>query len=191
MAESSYPFPPDRFDEEADAVSFHGAHRAEEPFWRQNLVYLVIIAVALVTLLALLFAFGGGGSDERANDPSPTAEQSEEAAEPSDAGGEEEPLPEADKDTGITVMNAGGINGLAGTWRDTLSEAGWSDVQVGTASSVQEESVVFYREEADRGTAQALADEVGAGEAQQSDEYERPVTFVAVTMPGEGDGGEG
>src|SRR5699024_2827953 len=30
VADSQYPYPPDRFDDEADAAAFHGAHRAEE-----------------------------------------------------------------------------------------------------------------------------------------------------------------
>ena len=37
--------------------------------------------------------------------------------------------------------------------------------------------------------------ELGAGEARQSDEYDSPLTFIAVTEPGdggdEGDGGDG
>ena len=57
VADSQYPYPPDRFDDEADAATFHGAHRAEEPFWRQNLIYLVIIAAAFVTLLVLFMSF--------------------------------------------------------------------------------------------------------------------------------------
>ena len=40
-----------------------------------------------------------------------------------------------------------------------------------------------------------MAEQVGAGEARQSDEYDSPLTFIAVTEPGdggdEGDGGDG
>lgn len=200
MADSSYPFPPDRFDQEADAVAFHGAHRAEEPFWRQNLVYLVIIAAAVIALLVLLFLIGGmgGKNDERATGPT-TGET--ETAQPSDAGGSDQgggkkpegEAPPVDKGTTVTVINAGGIGGLAGSWRDTLRGADWTDVKIATADSRQEKAVVFYRDEADRGTAQALADEVGAEEARQSDEYDGPITFVAVTEPQQksGDGGDG
>ena len=192
MADTQYPYPPDRFDDEADAATFHGAHRAEEPFWRQNLIYLVIIAAALVTLLVLLFLIGGMGrdGDDRASDPtSPAAsETTEEApAEEEGAEGEEEaPAPEPDRSIPVMVINAGGINGMAGAWRDSLEGSGWEQVSIGTADNVQQEPVVFYRDEADAETAQALAQEVGAGEARQSDEYESRITFVAVTEPGSG-----
>lgn len=191
VADSQYPYPPDRFDDEADAATFHGAHRAEEPFWRQNLIYLVIIAAAFVTLLVLLFLIGGMGrdGDDRASDPTtPAATQTTEEAPAEEEAPEEEeaPAPEPDRSTPLMVVNAGGINGLAGSWRDTLEGSGWEQINVSTADNVQQEPVVFYRDEADADTAQALAQEVGAGEARQSDEYESRVTFVAVTEPGAG-----
>lgn len=199
MADSEYPYPPDRFDEEADGASFHGAHRAEEPFWRQNLLYLVIIAAALVLLIVLVFAIGGrgggGGADERSADPTTPAasESGEEAAEET----AEEAAPQADLSVPVLVVNAGGIDGLAGTWRDALEDAGWQDVSVQTADETVPQPAVLYRDEADAESAQALAQQVGAGEAQQSDEYDARLTVVAVTEPtgdlgdGASDGGEG
>ncbi|GAA1335235.1 LytR C-terminal domain-containing protein [Brachybacterium rhamnosum] len=193
MADSQYPYPPDRFDDEADASSFHGAHRAEEPFWRQNLVYIVIIAAAFVTLVVLLFVIGnlGRGGDERSADPT-TPAASSEAAQSDGGGASEAPAAEADKSTPVLVVNAGGINGLAGTWQSALEDDGWEKVDVGTADNRQQEAVVFYRDEADAASAQALADSVGAGEARQSDEYDASITFVAIEEPaddfGSGDG---
>lgn len=193
VADSQYPYPPDRFDDEADAATFHGAHRAEEPFWRQNLIYLVIIAAAFVTLLVLLFLIGGMGrdGDERATDPTtPAATETSEAAPTEEEPTEEAPAAEPDREVPVTVINAGGINGMAGAWRDALEGQGWAEVNIATAENVQQEPVVFYRDEADAATAQALAQEVGAGEARQSDEYESRITFVAVTEPGSGDEGD-
>jgi hypothetical protein len=195
VADSQYPYPPDRFDDEADAVSFHGAHRAELPFWRENLLYIIIIGAAMVLLVVLLFFIGsmGGDGDDRADDPTTAASSESAAAEDPAAEGEseatEEPAPEADRSTPVLVVNAGGINGLAGTWRDTLEGEGWEDVSVATSDNSQQEPVVFYRDEEDAETAQALAAEVGAGEARQSDEYDASVTFVAVSEPGGGEGG--
>ncbi|MDN5820542.1 MAG: LytR C-terminal domain-containing protein [Brachybacterium sp.] len=197
MADSQYPYPPDRFDDEADAVSFHGAHRAELPFWRENLLYIIIIGAAAVLLVVLLFFIGsmGGNSDDRADDPTTAAasesEADETSGEDSEAEATEEPAPEADRSTPLLVVNAGGQGGLAGTWRDTLEDDGWEDVSLATADNHQEEPVVFYRDEEDAETAQVLAAEVGAGEARQSDEYDATVTFVAVDMPGDGDEGDG
>lgn len=196
MADSQYPYPPDRFDDEADAASFHGAHRAEEPFWRQNLIYIIIIAAAAVVLVVLLFLIGGmgGGGDDRAADPTTPAASSEDA-EASDGGGgeeatEEEPAGEPDLSTPVMVINAGGINGMAGDWQESLQIDGWTEVGVGTADQRQQEPVVFYRDEDDAATAQALAERVGAGEATQSDEYDGRITFIAVNPPEKSGGGE-
>ena len=194
MADSQYPYPPDRFDDEADAVTFHGAHRAELPFWRENLLYIIIIGAAVVMLVVLLFVIGGmgGDGDDRAADPTTASET--EQSEGSDEGGDSvEEAPEPDLSVPVQVINAGGINGLAGTWSDELEGQGWEDVSVATADTPQQEAVVYYRDEADADTAQALAQQVGAGDASQSDEYEARVTFVAVTEPGDGgdEGGEG
>lgn len=194
MADSQYPYPPDRFDDEADAVSFHGAHRAELPFWRENLLYIIIIGAAVVLLVVLLFFIGGmgGSGDDRADDPTTAASESEATEdEATESEAEETPAAEADKSTPVLVVNAGGINGLAGSWQSALEGDGWEDVSLATADNAQQEAVVFYRSEEDAGTAQALADSVGAGEARQSDEYDAAVTFVAVSEPGEDMGGEG
>ena len=201
MADSQYPYPPDRFDDEADAVSFHGAHRAELPFWRENLLYIIIIGAAAVLLFVLLFFIGGMGNsgDDRAEDPTSAAAESEAAeksAEETAAEEEAKPAAEPDLSTPVLVVNAGGINGLAGTWRDTLEGEGWEDVSVATSDNAQQEPVVFFRDEGDAETAQALAERAGAGEARQSDEYDAAITLVAVAEPGdagaEGDaGGDG
>lgn len=196
VADSQYPYPPDRFDDEADAVTFHGAHRAELPFWRENLLYIIIIGAAVVLLVVLLFVIGGmgGGGDDGAEGPASSSESASSEA-PAEESPSEEPAPEPDLAVPVQVINAGGINGLAGTWQGELEGEGWEDVSVATADSPQQEPVVFYRDEADADTAQALAEQVGAGEARQSDEYDSPLTFIAVAEPGDGgdqgDGGEG
>lgn len=180
-APDDYPYPPDQFDREAETTSFHGAHRAEEPFWRQNLLYIVVIAAAVLVLLGLLFAIGGmgGGKDDPTTSPTTT-----QAAPPaSDAGGEPA-APQGDKTTPVLVVNAGGQKGMAGTWRDHLKSTGWTEVGIATAESRQEQPVVFYKDEADAATAQMLAQEAGVeGGAQQSDEYDARVTILVVNAP--------
>ena len=132
-----------------------------------------------------------------AEDPTSAAAESEAAeqsAEETAAEEEAEPAPEPDLTTPVLVVNAGGINGLAGTWRDTLEGEGWEDVSVTTSDNAQQEPVVFYRDEGDADTAQALAERAGAGEARQSDEYDARITLVAVAEPGDAGGdaeGEG
>lgn len=182
---SDYPYAPDRFDREAETTSFHGAHRAEEPFWRQNLLYIVVIGAAVLTLLVLLFVIGGmNGNDGSGEDSSSPAAASSAPAQPaSDAGGAPAAAEEPNRGTGVVVYNASGENGLAGAWRDKLTADGWTKVDIKTSSNRQEQAVVFYRDEADAATANALAQEVGLEGAQQSDEYDSSITFLAVTPP--------
>lgn len=184
MADSSYPYPPDQFDREAEQATFHGAHRAEEPFWKQNLAYIIVIAVAFVTLLILLFAINGfgGGSDDQAATPAQSS--SAESGRASDGGGDEgEPAAKADKSTPVLVVNAGGINGMAGRWQSALEDDGWKDVGLSTADSRQEQPVVFYRDKKDKATAEKLAKDVDVKEVRQSDEYDNRITFLAVQDP--------
>lgn len=182
-----YPYAPDRFDREAEASAYHGAHRAEEPFWRQNLVYLIIIGAAVLTLLVLLFVIGGmgRGGNDAPNASAPAGASSsagtQAPAEGSDGGGADNA--QADHGTEIVVVNAGGQRGVAGKWRDELKSKDWSHVTVKTAKNRQEQAVVLYKDEKDAATAQALAKDVGADGAQQSDEYDSAVTFVAVDGP--------
>lgn len=180
-AHSDYPYPPDQFDREAETTSFHGAHRAEEPFWRQNLLYIVVIAGAVLTLLALLLVIGGMGDDDREPTAAPTTSQA--AAPASDAGGELA-KPQGDRATPVLVVNAGGQKGMAATWKKSLQDKGWTKVDVETAKSRQEQPLVFYKNEADAASAQMLAQDAGIeGGAQQSDEYDGRITILVVGAP--------
>ncbi len=182
-----YPYAPDQFDREAETTSFHGAHRAEESFWRQNLLYVIIIAAAVLTLLVLLFVIGGMGRDNGGDAPAATSTASapveQQSPGASDGGGTSTPAQEVSRDTPVLVVNAGGQNGMAGEWRDELTSKGWTKVDISTADSRQEQAVVFYRDEADAASANQLAQEVGLDGAQQSDEYDARITFVAVESP--------
>ncbi|MGQ4496333.1 LytR C-terminal domain-containing protein [Dermabacteraceae bacterium P13115] len=68
MTDNDYPYPPDKFDEEAQHSTHFGAHREEEPFWRRNLLAMIIAAVAFV-IIALMLAYSlslCGGEGEAA-----------------------------------------------------------------------------------------------------------------------------
>ncbi|WP_058234888.1 LytR C-terminal domain-containing protein [Devriesea agamarum] len=183
MADSDYPHPPDEFDFEAQQTRHQGAHRAEEPFWRRNLVYLIVGAVALIAVLALVISLivTGGGVGDKGSQPS---------AEPTAAGPSgsptHNPQPPAavDKTLKVRVLNGSGISGLAGDWKRSLQRSGWTNVGTGNSANRQQDPIVFYKNEANRGAAEALAQEVGAGQPQQSSDYESPITFIATREPG-------
>lgn len=181
-AHPDYPYAPDRFDREAESTSFHGAHRAEDPFWRQNLLYIIVIAAAVLLLLVLLFVIGGMGKGAHDDRATPAATTSQATSAPaSDGGGAET---KADRSTPVLVVNAGGQKGMAATWKKELEGKGWSKVDVETAKGRQEQPVVFYKDEKDAATANQLAQDAGIdGGAQQSDEYDARITILVVDAP--------
>lgn len=178
---SDYPYAPDRFDREAETATFHGAHRAEVDFWRANLLYIVIIGAALLILLVTLLVAGALGSGKKAEDSVPPAPATTSASAP--AKTTEAPEAKADKSVSVQVINASGKNGLAGAWKKTLKGDGWTSVQISTGKARQDKAVVYYRDEKDKATADALAKKVGADAAQQSNDYDSRITFLAVDQP--------
>src|SRR5699024_8843399 len=133
----------------------------------------------------------GRDDDDRADDPTtPAASETSEDA-PTEEEDSEEPAAEPDRSTPGPVVNAGGINGMAGAWRHDLEGEGREDVSVTTADNVQQEPVVRYRHAADADRARAHAEQVGVDEVRQSGEYEARITFVAVAEPGDEGGDEG
>lgn len=184
MTDSEYPYAPDEFDIEADSVAVSGSHRMDDPFWKSNLKYLVIGAAALLAII-LAFAFLGqlGGKKGPAA-PAPTASGSptaSPAAEESQDAELTEPAPEADKTTKVLIANGTTTSGLAARWEEDLRAKGWENISTNNGTRT-DTTVVYYRDEADKDTANALAQEIGAGEAQQSDDYK---TAIVVHVAGE------
>lgn len=177
-----YTYAPDRFDREAESTSFHGAHRAEEAFWRQNLLYILIIAAAVVLLLVLLFVIGGMSGGKDSSSGTATTPTTQSAAPASDGGGAAA-ASQGDRSTPVLVVNAGGQKGMAGTWKKTLGDKGWTHVDIQTAKTRQEKPVVFYRDEKDAASAKLVAQDAGIDGAQQSDDYDARITVIVVNPP--------
>ncbi len=216
MAEqSTYPYEPDQFDREADQVGAHGAHRAEEPFFKRNLSTIIVIVAALVALALVLWAVSGLGKGSE-NTPAPVdsstsapADSSESDPAASDNGGEgeqpseeaseepsEEAAPEVNKEAPVLVLNGKRVQGMAGRWQKALEEQGWTKVDTDTGKR-SKNAGVFYKDDEDQATAEALAKYVGV-EAEKSDKYRANITVVIIDEPGdlaeadaEGQGGDG
>lgn len=203
MAEqSTYPYEPDQFDREADQVGAHGAHRAEEPFFKRNLSTIIVIVAALVALALVLWAVSGLGKGSE-NTPAPVdsstsapAESSEDDPAASDNGGEgeqpseeaseepsEEAAPEVNKEAPVLVLNGKRVQGMAGRWQKALEEQGWTKVDTDTGKRTKNAGV-YYKNDEDKATAEALAKYVGV-EAEKSDKYRANITVVIVEEPGD------
>lgn len=203
MAEqSTYPYEPDQFDREADQVGAHGAHRAEEPFFKRNLSTIIVIVAALVALALVLWAVSGLGKGSE-NTPAPVdsstsapADSSESDPAASDNGGEgeqpseeaseepsEEAAPEVNKEASVLVLNGKRKQGMAGRWQKALEEQGWTKVDTDTGKR-SKSAGVYYKNDEDQATAEALAKYVGV-EAEKTDKYKANITVVIIDEPGD------
>lgn len=188
MAENNtYPYEPDQFDREADMVGAHGAHRVEDPLWKQNLTPLVVIALAIVGLVAALWFISTLGSDNSAEPPADNATQSApvatQAAQPSASpSASEAPAAEADKDAKVMLLNGSGKNGLASEWKKALKKQDWTGIDTGTSKEKSDKPGVFYKNDEDAGTAAALAKYLDV-EATKSSDYDWNITMVVTDSP--------
>ncbi|MDU1464459.1 LytR C-terminal domain-containing protein [Dermabacter sp.] len=194
--QSTYPYEPDQFDREADQVGAHGAHRAEEPFFKRNLSTIIVIVAALLALALVLWAVSGlGKGSEDAPAPaessaSAPADSGDGKPAASDNGGEaateepsEEAAPEVNREAPVLVLNGKRKQGMAGRWQKALEEQGWTKVDTDTGKRTKNAGV-YYKNDEDKATAEALAKYVGV-EAEKSDKYRANITVVIVEEPGD------
>ncbi len=104
-----------------------------------------IIVVALLAFAATQL-FGGGGNEPKA---APNVAQSPTQTSDSSSGGNATSVSDQRADTVVTVLNGTPTQGLAGTTRDKLLKAGYSDavgmVRTGNNTDQQrQDSAVFY-----------------------------------------------
>lgn len=194
--QSTYPYEPDQFDREADQVGAHGAHRAEEPFFKRNLSTIIVIVAALLALALVLWAVSGlGKGSEDAPAPvesstSAPADSGDGRLAASDNGGEgatekpsEEAAPEVNREAPVLLLNGKRKQGMAGRWQKALEEQGWTKVDTDTGKRTKNAGV-YYKNDEDKATAEALAKYVGV-EAEKSDKYRSNITVVVVEEPGD------
>ncbi|MBS1699734.1 MAG: LytR C-terminal domain-containing protein [Actinobacteria bacterium] len=155
----------DRFDVIPHAQGRVGAHRAENPGmhgWFVLLWAAVATAVLIaVGIFAAMLAMGRISFDQAT--PMPTATHSPTVAPPA-----------LDTSYAVFVLNATGVNGLAATTRDTIVNAGFAAgaVVAGDADSTDfPTTTVYYKTDADKTAAEALAHLIGATKVALSDRY--------------------
>lgn len=92
------------------------------------------------------------------------------------------PAPETaavDKSTGVVVLNATSVPGLAGSVTSRLSTGGWAVTFTGNWSGQpQPSSVIFYNGEEQLANAQALAAQLGIGRLVNTPALGQPLTVV-------------
>lgn len=196
-SEHTYSYAPDRFDHEADTKGAHGAHREDEPFWKQNLTSIVLVLAAVLALVVAVVIVQNLSDTGTTTQPSPApSAPASSAPAASDDGGQPAPAqesespspeqttpaPEPDKSRPVLVLNGTRINGLAGQWKTFLEGQGWQQVQVDTGQRT-DTAGVYYKKDEDQATAAELAKAVGVGEPQKSEDYKADITVVVIERP--------
>ncbi|MDR2320873.1 LytR C-terminal domain-containing protein [Microbacterium sp. NPDC089698] len=155
----------DRFDVIPHAQGRVGAHRAENPGMRGWFV-LLWAAVATAALIAIgifaaMLAMGRISFDSAT--PMPSVSRTATASAPA-----------LDTSYAVLVLNATTANGLAASTRDTIVAAGFAGNAVAASDASTQDfpaTTVYYKTEADKSAAQALANLIGATKTAQSDQY--------------------
>lgn len=157
--------------------SRRGAHRARtSPFASALPVIAVLATVSAVIVLGWML-FGGqlfGGQEPDTTAGGDQSAQVSGSTEPSQAGttaepSTSEPAVPADQTASVTVLNSTQTSGLARNAVTSLKGDGWSNAEFSYDSAeARTTTVVYYADAAQEATAQALVDDLGVGEIEQS-----------------------
>ncbi|BDR52751.1 hypothetical protein KIM372_06580 [Bombiscardovia nodaiensis] len=194
------PYTPDEFDDPPEGPV--GVHRGPRSVPVRAIPFVVIVLLAVLCGLGAWTVFSGGKmfwqhnqtsqvqsartqsansgdksgktatpSAKQTQAPSPTATASTPASAPAQ--------PAANKATQVRVVNGTSIAGYAASKRQTLLDAGYTNVNAANpAGQLPAASVVWYLNEADKATAEDVAKTLGIASVEQSASAAAPVVAV-------------
>ena len=184
-----------------------GVHRGPRSLSVRVLPYLLVVVLAVLCGLGLWAAVSGSlpwqqthteasrvisshlpkrsasssaSSSATATDQASQEQTSEPSSQsPSASASSSSPAPVVDRGTRVTVINGTRVTGYAGKKRQVLVNAGYTAV---TAANPQGAlpgvSMVRYRDEADKATAQEVANMLGITQVEQSSVASAPVEAI-------------
>ncbi|MSD90254.1 LytR C-terminal domain-containing protein [Bifidobacterium asteroides] len=184
-----------------------GVHRGPRSLSVRVLPYLLVVVLAVLCGLGLWAAVSGSlpwqqthteasrvisshlpkrsASSSASNSATATDQASQEqtsepsSQSPSASASSSSPAPVVDRGTRVTVINGTRVTGYAGKKRQVLVNAGYTAV---TAANPQGAlpgvSMVRYRDEADKATAQEVANMLGITQVEQSSVASAPVEAI-------------
>ena len=184
-----------------------GVHRGPRSLSVRVLPYLLVVVLAVLCGLGVWAAVSGSlpwqqthteasrvisshlpkrsasssaSSSATATDQASQEQTSEPSSQsPSASASSSSPAPVVNRGTQVTVINGTRVNGYAGKKRQVLVNAGYTAV---TASNPQGAlpgvSMVRYRDEADKATAQEVANVLGIAQVEQSSVASTPVEAI-------------
>jgi hypothetical protein len=154
--------------------SRRGAHRARTSPFASALPVLAVLATVVAVIVLGWILFGnqlfGGNQDTTAggNETAPATAPAEAPATTSQTT-TSTPAAEPDRTVTVTVLNSTETSGLARNAVTSLQGDGWanSDFSYDSAEP-RTTTVVYYADAEQEATAQALVDDLGAGEIEES-----------------------
>ena len=111
---------------------------------------------------------------------SSSAQESSTTAQPSESSTSATATQSVDKSTAVRVVNATGISGYAGTEAGVLQQAGYTSVTAAnpSGSTLPDQTVVWYQDEADEATAKDVASSLGISEVLKQSGLSAPIVVV-------------
>lgn len=193
--------PRDEFDDVPESSARQGVHREQLlPGQSGGLglkitvgVLALLIGLGAYFLLPRLGLTAGGGEPTTTSSAEPTASEDaredESASAPADATGGPgssagatdgpDASGEQDRTQTVNVLNGTGVPGLASVAAGRLSSAGWTSVVPGNwAGAPLDSSVVFYNGEAQRPSAEAVAEDLGISDLVDTAEVSPGISVV-------------
>ncbi|WP_022882505.1 LytR C-terminal domain-containing protein [Gryllotalpicola ginsengisoli] len=182
-------FPKDRFDVVPPDLERVGAHRApRRP--ATGLMWLLWCAVAIVVIVGAGWMYlrvldGSLPGASSASTSTPTASSTQRPTATKSPTPAASPTPTATRvaSAPVSVLNGAGITGLAAQGAAKLTAAGWTAVTTGNAPQTgQAATTIYYSDASARGIALGVAQDLGIGSVQQSDEFAAQGAQVVVVL---------
>jgi cytoskeletal protein RodZ len=182
-----------------------GVHRGNMTMLRRSVPYFVVLIVAVLAGLLVWGYYSGELSKTLGIKPETSAQtvsqpkadkkqhsekkkkktdkKDKDATAGSNTGSnqapQQAPAPVVNKQIDVQIVNGSGITGYAAQKKSVLNQAGYATVTASNPSGqVPDESVVWYADEADKATAQDIANTLGVGKVQQQSGIAHAVVVV-------------
>ncbi|MDF7663665.1 LytR C-terminal domain-containing protein [Bifidobacterium sp. ESL0763] len=169
-----------------------GVHRGNTPLIKRLIPYIVVLVVAV---LAGLLVYGiysgnlskafGGHEDTQQQTVAPKkvvkkkVVKKKTVKKDDSAATQQQPAPTVNKSTAVAVINATQTSGYAKQKAAVLQNAGYTQVSAANPTGqVPSSSVVYYQNDADKATAQDVANLLGISAVQQQTGTSAPIEAV-------------
>jgi biopolymer transport protein ExbD len=173
-------YPEDEFDR-LPPTGRRGAHRQESTLSQRSAYVLIaivaIVAVLLVVGVVNIIRTSFHDPEEQVQEPPAATETDSPGEDGTDEG--EDATAEVDKESVVvSIQNISGVNGAAAAFQEAIEANGWTVQDVGTLSSPESVSTVYYSAREHEAQAAALAEELGVEQTEESAEYPGDLTLV-------------